>query len=693
MAQRKTMDEATIRSIVAAEIENCGDGDTLLSAERAENIKVYLGNPYGDEQKDRSKVISSDASDSVEWMLPTFMRIFTSGEDVVEFEPEGQEDVEAAKQATEYVNFIWNRDNPGFLTLYSWFKDALISKNGFIKIWWDTTKKTKRERYTGLNDEAFAELVNNPDVTVSEHTKTTQEIEGQEATFHDVVLTRSIKGGRVRIEGVPPEEFLVSRDARTIGEARMVGHKRKRTISDLIESGFPRDKVMLLADDDGSVDTSTEALARNTVETPTGTVPFTNNEAMREVVITECYLKIDNDGDGIAEMRKITVGGSENVILSNDSWDAPTPFAGLTPIIMPHRLFGRSVVDTVKDLQRIKTVILRQYLDNLYLSNNQREEVVEANIIDDTEVTSSKPGQKIRVKQGQSIFPIVVPQIGQAALEGLNYIDQLRENRTGVSPRTQGLGSDDLHDTAQGEKMLMTAAMMKIDLIARVFAETGIKDAFRIILKLVTMYQDAPRTVRLTGKQFVTIDPTDWNADMDMRVTVGLTTGDKDQQMAHANMIGLAQEKALPLGFVSPENLKNTAEMLTNAAGQKGVDRFFTFPEGDQAKAPIQMQPQQKAGTDPQTLIALENIKNQGKAQVAQIAAGAKASTDQHLNVLEAQRHHLEHQDEMELEKARAAIDVLIAHINNVGKIASAQIAAKASTDQAVLASEEAKAA
>jgi hypothetical protein len=184
-----------------------------------------------------------------------------------------------------------------------------------------------------------------------------------------------------------------------------------------------------------------------------------------------------------------------------------------------------------------------------------------------------------------------VPSIGQEALAGLTYIDQLREDRTGVSDRTQGLAGNQLHDTAVGERMLMSAAMGKIELIARIFAETGVKDAFRLILKLICAYQDAPRTIRLTRRNWVAMDPSRWNSDMDMTVRVGMGMGDKDQQLSHAMMLGSLQQQAAPLGFVSADNLRNAAELLVNAMGIKGVDRFFTFPQGPAAHAPLGMKP------------------------------------------------------------------------------------------------------
>lgn len=581
---------------------------------------------------------------------------------MVEFEPETAKDVQLAKQATEYVNFIWTRDNPGFLNMYSWFTDALLSKNGIVKIWWDDTPIQKRESYRGLDDQAFAKLVNGDDVEVSEHTEREEEIQlpdmpnptGQgiitpppiKIKVHDVVVTREMDGGRVCVVPVPPEEFLISHDARSICEARFVGHRRRRTLSDLIEEGYPESIVDRLTGDESGPSNNAEELSRNTVETEPFTITTTFNSAMRQVWVTEGYCKIDVDGDGIAEWRQVTVAGSGFEVLQNDAWDAPLPFANLTPIILPHRFTGMAIADQIRDLQLIKSTIMRQYLDNLYLANNQREEVVENAIIDPQELLSSTPGAKIRVKVMGSIKPIPVPDIGRQALEGLQYIDQVKENRTGVSQRTQGLGANQLHETAAGERMLMSAAMGKIELIARVFAETGVKDAFKLILKLVNMYQDKPRMIRLDDN-FVEMDPSTWNADMDVRISVGMGTGDKDQQLQHALLLGQLQQAAGQSGLVhiTPENAMATAEMVINAMGLKGVERFFTMPD-----------PQAQAATPPSP----EMVKAQGHAQAAQSKAQSTAQVLQFKAQADAQHQQQKVASDTQAAQTKAATDLQI---------------------------------
>jgi len=273
------------------------------------------------------------------------------------------------------------------------------------------------------------------------------------------------------------------------------------------------------------------------------------------------------------------------------------------------------------DLQLIRSTILRQYLDNLYLSNNQRVEVVEKNIIDPTEVLTSRPGGAIRVKEKGSVTPILTPPVGQEALAGLEYMDRIRETRTGVSERTQGIGANSLHETAAGEGMLMNAAMGKIELIARVFAETGVKDAFKIILWLTCQYQKQPRQIR-KAKEWMTIDPRGWDDEMDVSISVGMGTGDNQVRLQNAMLLGQAQQAAMGAGMVTPENLMNTATELTKAMGYKNPERFFSKPDPSKPPppSPEMAKVQAQVEADKASLQAEGQIKTQQMQQEAQIS-------------------------------------------------------------------------
>jgi hypothetical protein len=625
------MTDSELKSILAAEIaDSLAHLGGELSEQRRKALRYYLGEPFGNEQEGRSKVVSTDVADVVEWILPALLKIFTAGDEVVRFEPTGPEDEEVAKQATEYVNWIFSRDNSGFLNLHMLFKDALLQKNGIAKVWWEEGECATRESYLRKSFEEMQLVLADPDVEPIAHSEYQDrgvamgpnglQIETA-VTYHDLVVKRRRKSGAVRIMTVPPEEFLISRRARSIEEAPFVAHRLRKTVSELIEMGYDRDLVDRLpgSEDDDPTGERRERFAleedhdRSAADRP--------NRAMREIWLTECYIKCDWDGDGIAERRKVTVAGSGQEILDNEAWAGPLPFVSLTPIPMPHRFFGLSIADLVMDLQLIKSSILRQILDNLYLSNNGRHIISDQVNLDD--LLTSRPGGIVRLKNGAlpgqgHILPLDTPLVAAQAFPMLEYIDGVRENRTGVTRYMQGLDADTLNKTASGINQIMTAAQQRVELIARVFAETGVKDLFRKILELVNRHQSAPRIIRLRNR-WVPMDPREWNTQMDVSISVGLGTGNKDQMLTHLRSLLEIQVQAIRMqgGIEGPlvrlENVYNTLAKLVENAGLKSADPYFTDPAQRPPMPPPPPAPQQP---DP----ALAAVQQQARLEAARLA-------------------------------------------------------------------------
>jgi hypothetical protein len=485
------MTDSELKSILAAEIaDSLAHLGGELSEQRRKALRYYLGEPLGNEQEGRSKVVSTDVADVVEWILPSLLKIFTAGDDVVRFEPTGPEDEEVAKQATEYVNWIFSRDNAGFTNLYAWFKDALLQKNGIAKVWWEEGETATRESYLRKSFEEMQLILSDPEVEPIAHSEYPGSgvvigpnglpVESA-VTYHDLIVKRRRTSGAVRTMTVPPEEFLISRRARSIEEAAFVAHRLRKTVSELIEIGYDRDLVDRLpgSEDDDPTGERRERFALED-DHDRNAAADGPNRAMREVWLTECYVKCDWDGDGIAERRKVTVAGSGAEILDNEPWDGSLPFVSLTPIPMPHRFFGLSIADLVMDLQLIKSTILRQILDNLYLSNNGRHIISDQVNLDD--LLTARPGGIVRLKNGAlpgqgHILPLDTPLVAAQAFPMLEYIDGVRENRTGVTRYMQGLDADTLNKTASGINQIMTAAQQRVELIARVFAEREISSA------------------------------------------------------------------------------------------------------------------------------------------------------------------------------------------------------------------------
>lgn len=666
------MTDRELSALVIAEVHDAvgsiGSASTL-SSERATALKYYLGEPFGDERDGRSKVVSRDVADTVEWILPSLLRVFAAGDDVVRFEPVGMEDEAFADQATDYINHVFNKDNDGFLILYTWFKDALIQKNGIVKYWWEVTTRAEVETYTGLTETEVFHLVSAPEIEVMAYS--------EDPMGHAIKVRRLKQEGRVRIEPVPPEEFLISRRARTLDDAAFVGHRVYKTRSDLVATGYPKRLVETLPTYH-AVDDTDEALVR--WEDDEFRTSGSMDPMMQTVEIIEAYIKADADGDGLAELLKVTVaGGADGNLLDKEPVDA-IPFASLCPVPMPHKFFGLSVADLVMDLQRIKSVLWRQMLDNLYLTNNPQREVVMAKLekggLDD--LLHSKVGGIIRAKQENAVRELTVPAAAAASFPMMEYVDRVRQYRTGVAPASTGLDAEALeHQTATAVTQMTAAANQRIELIARIFAETGVKDLFRGLLRVVTRHQDQARMVRLRNT-WVPVMPGQWNADgMDASVEVGLGHGNRDQQMGYMMKILELQKEALGaggLGLVRPKHIYNALGKLVQWGGLKNIAPYFSDPDQEppDQQGPPPMDPevqaaQQKEAAELQikreTAMAEVELDAQKQAarlaterEVALVKAQAEAQLRQERLASEMRLKEMELNAEIALEKAKMTL-------------------------------------
>jgi len=554
-----------------------------IGAERRTAFKYYLGKPYGNEIEGRSQVVTQDVLEVVENILPSLLRIFTAGEQIVKFDPQGPEDQEVAEQCTDYINHIFMKDNPGFMILYTMFKDALLQKNGFVKHYYKEIEKTKTEEYADLTDVEYNSLLIDDTVSVDEHE--IKEIQGEfEIEYlHDVKITRTTKEGRICVENVPPEEMFVSKNAKSFADSQFVGHRVIKTRAEVIAMGFDKKLVDKLPSySDGMY--NQEHTERELYQTESPETEYQSIDKSTDYVrIVECYTKIDYEKKGKPTLRKITMGGNESVILDNEEIDY-LPFSMVTPIPMPHLFYGMSVADLVMDLQLMKSTVLRQTMDNMYLQNNARHLVIDGQVQLDDLITS-RPGGIVRTKGPGAVTPLVTPSFLNEGLAMLEKIDQLKEARTGISRSQMGADPNTIqksHTTATSVNALVNASTQRIELIARIFAETGVKDLFRCIMQLATKYQDQPRIIRLRN-QFVEMNPQDWaDKDMDVSIHVGLGTGNTDHRVNLLSQILQIQQMLVKEGgfgrLVDENKIYNTLEKLVVNSGFSSAEPFFLDP-------------------------------------------------------------------------------------------------------------------
>ena len=533
--------------------------------------------------------------------------MFTASDKVVHCEPMTAEDVPMAAQATAYLNHVFYKENDGFQLLYNFFKDALIEKNGFLKIYWDDSEKVDYETYENLSIVEKEALQDTKDEieTVEEEVF---EDESAKEKFEEVLkqyemqgvdisqvqvpdfnlynckIKRIKKTGRVKIESIPPEEFLIDKGAKTIEDADFVSHKVLMTRSDLVAMGYPQDEVDELPKSDLDIYNDEETVRLADVDDYR--ISSSTDTSTEKVLVYESYVKYDYDQDGIAELRKIVSAGADGYhILSNMPCDS-VPFVTITPIPMPHRFYGRSISELVEDVQLMKSTVMRQLLDNMYLTNNNRVAVMDG-MVNMDDLLTTRPGGIVRTKQppNQVMQPLQAQPISQQAFPLLSYLDSVREGRTGVSKEAQGLSPDTLNaKTATGVNALMQQTQMRSELIARVFAETGVKDLFKKIFELMVKYQDKEKIIMMSN-QYVPVRPTEWKDRFNVSIVVGLGTGSKEQQTIMLNSILERQLQAFQIQggkempMVNLKNMYNTLTKMVENAGLKNVETYFVDPD------------------------------------------------------------------------------------------------------------------
>lgn len=652
MAKNAHTDAEILALIEEEEQAAYGVNDTELSAARAEAIADYLGDPARFPAPDgRSHVVSFDTQDTIESALPQLLKIFVSGDQVVKFEPRGPEDQQAAEQETDYINYVVMEKNNGFSTFYTWFKDAMLSKNGYVKCWYEEENEVEKESYFGLTDNQLAMILQNESVEVLEHTEYPDEEDArkrQEAIqqlmtqdpmraqqisamppsmVHDVKIEVSETKGCIKIVPVAPEDIYVSADCRTVSvkNARFVQHRCLKSPDELREEGYdvPED-----VDFESFFGFDEEERARNLY----GEDDDLNRDISQAIVVRDTYYRLNG------ELKRYVIAGRK--ILATEDCEI-MPFAVITPHIMPHRHIGRSYHDLVKDVQATKTALIRGQLDNMYLANNGRYGV-DVNNVNLDDLLTSRPGGVIRFNgpPAASFSQIVHPSLPPQSFSMIEYMDSIKEKRTGVTAYNQGLDSNSLNKTATGVNAIMGAAQERIALVARCFAETGVKELFMLVHHLVRKYYTKPEMIRLRN-EWAEVDPRTWKTRADMSIAVGLGTGNKDQQLMHLTTMYQMAVQDMAIGVTTPENIYNIRRQLAINSGFKNPEEFITNPS---------QQPPQPPKPDP------EQMKLQGQMQIEQMKIQADAQKFQAETQIEQQKA----QADMVQEAQRSKNDVEI---------------------------------
>ena len=648
------MSEEQLASIISSEItDSMNHFDTEYSADRLRAMDMYLGQPIGNEIEGRSQVVLTEVADCVDQIMPSLMRIFTASDKYVRFSPKTAEDVERADMMTDYVNHIINSDNDGYKIFYQWFKDALLFRLGIVKFYYDETVLVQEEEYENLTEDEITLLLQNPDIEIVSR----EENFGEEFTSQnevvEVVQSYNLKvkvrkkSGKVKIDNVPPEEFLINKKAKSLEDAYFIAHRTSMTVSDLVSLGYDRDMIEQYVGYE-DLDREEEVSKRfGDLENNNQTEPA--DPSQKQVPVYDCVIKTDFDQDGISELRRVlAIGSSGDKILENEL-TTYLPFAVVTPIIMPHRLIGRSIYDLTEDLQVIKSTLMRQYLDSTYLSVMPKIVAVEGQVnLDD--LMSSTAGSVIRTRSAGAVQPLNSSAgVGREIQPLLEYVDDIKENRTGMSKASMGLDANALQSsTASAVSATVQGAQQKIESYARTIAETGVKDLFRGILHLVTLHQQSARVVRLRN-EFVSIDPREGDSEFDVHVNVGLGTADDQQKIAFLTNIASKQEQILQtLGaendILDISKYTKTLREIAEIGGFKDTDSYFNSPREVRAKIEerkAQAQAQAQTQENPALTLELQKLQADIQAKQVKLEADIQLAREKMLADIELKKEEL----------------------------------------------------
>ena len=594
----ETMDEEELLEIIRGKLTDAKDFvDSWLSPNRAKAQEYYLTKEFGDEEEGRSQYVDSTLRDTVHSILPSLLKIFFSSERVVQFIPRQPNDLPFAEQATEYCRWLFSQKNQGFLLLRQVFLDSLIKGNGFLKAYYVEEEDVQVTQYTGLDDMTMASLMADPDIEISavdsnpiEGAGTDMAVEDKPMT-HDVTIQRRTKDGHIKIEAVPPEELLMNRRNKgfTDPSLHFICHRREMTLSELQSLGYDTEELEEYATAEHHLDYQEEYYTRRP-EAQFGSDSPKTETAGKRIMYYEIYTKVDFNQDGHQEWRRICLAGEQGEhLLMNEPCNGH-PFVNFCPHQEPHDWTGMSMWHMLRDIQRVKSNILRSMLDSLSLSVHPRMSFIDGQV-SVSDLMNNQVGSLIRMRSPNAVQPLTVPYTGQQAQPMLDYFDSVREERTGVTRAAAGLDPETLQSSTRiGVQNTITMAQEKIGMIARCIAEGGMKDLFRMLLKLVVEHQDKETVIRLRDN-WVPMQPQSWDSMMDVEVNVGLGAMDQTSQLQTLQAIASKQEQILQLvgpdnPLVSIQQLYNTYGKMAELSGYKDISQFFKDPSLEPPKPP-----------------------------------------------------------------------------------------------------------
>ncbi len=611
------MDDLELQNIASSLLRDAVgfDSGDDLRRDIEENIKAYRGDLYGTEREGYSNVVDRSVMDVVEWTVPKMMKTFHGSDQAVEFTMEGPDPEGHGEDATDYVNDVYLKGNDGYNVSQEFIKDGLITKLGVVKIWVEPEEEVERRQFQTDDFNRVALLAEQIDA--SEDLELELEPIDADQGILSGAVTRRVTRQKIRVEAVPNEEFLLERRAKKKRDVSFVCHRYRAYRSDLIEMGYDAGIVMDIPADQTSYLEDEHQLRYDRYDGLDR--PMRLDPAMQEVVVSECYMRVDYDEDGVAEWRKVTlVGHEDHTLLDNEEIDGH-PFVWWSPVVLPHETVGWGYADLVGDLQKQKTEFVRQMSDGLILVNHPRYGYNSNGLANLDDALDSAPGDMIAMRSPDDMWRLDQGWEGIQAMPMLEYLDAQREARTGVSAMSTGMDPDVLQNqSATAVNIATNSAAERLELVTRNAAD-AFRQIYKRIFELIKRYSPDQRQI-VRGGQVKMVDPSQWPDRLDVKINVGLGTGNKTERLVALTQILGFQEKAMAAGIplAGPKQLYNALKEYAKAAGLPSADPYFIDPDTFPPQPPEPPQPSE-AETIAQAEVAKEQLRLQGKMEEARM--------------------------------------------------------------------------
>jgi hypothetical protein len=593
--------------------DNVSDNlDSDAAQTRADLIRYYLGESYGNERDGYSSIVTREVYQTVENIKADVAELFIADDETVRFEPTGPEDLDAAQQATDWVRYVFYRQNDGFGNILDSLMDGLLQRQGVIKRWWSMEDEITNHSFDDISEQAFMLLSADPEVEITEFEELQDDV-SLEIVFRGKLI-RTVSKGRTRIEVIPSEEFAINETATSIEDARYVRHRSLKSKTELLDMGFDEAKIDKASTSSGySEYDSPERLAR---EFDTDNYGEEEDNIIALYDLHEVYMRCDRNEDGHAELVKVCrVGNTVFMVEETDE----IPFNIWTPIRIPHRLTGLCPADAAAPIQMMKSTLWRNQLDNQYNLNNGRPVVVEGQVDLDS-VMSSKPGAPYLVKHPNAISFPNQPSFGAHTNNMMGMADRMLENDVGSTDNS--LSPDILNgNTAAGAvSQVLSKRQARVRLIAREFGEF-LRKVFMGVYELEIAHAEDKAIFRLDNR-FVEVDPRTWNARKDVSVLVGLGNGSKTEQLFHMQQTMAAQQQMVAAGglgvTVMPHQIVQLQEDMVRLYDKSANGRYFTDPGKEFTGQQEGPSPEQQAMQAQQEAVMAQIQIEQGKLEIDQ---------------------------------------------------------------------------